>query len=114
MINRVKIEVLGSSYTIATPEDEEYVRALAREIDSELRQLLDQNPKMSPASALILCTMNRADQHKKSEVSADHMRTQLSEYLEDAARTRIELDDARREMERLKRQLKVYEERMVQ
>ena len=35
------------------------------------------------------------------------MRSQLSDYLEDAARARIELDDAKREMEKMRRQLEL-------
>ena len=37
--------------------------------------------------------------------NADRMRTQISEYLEDAAKARIELDEAKRELVRLRRQL---------
>jgi cell division protein ZapA (FtsZ GTPase activity inhibitor) len=106
-MNRIKIEVLGSTYTIATPEEEEYVLALAKDLDGQLRQLLAHNPKMSPVMGLILCAINSADLQKKSEGSADHLRRQLTEYLEDVARTRIELDDARRELDRLKRQLDI-------
>jgi cell division protein ZapA len=54
--------------------------------------------------ALVLCAINSADQQKKSENSADHLRGQLSEYLEDAARARMELEEARRELDRLRRQ----------
>ncbi|MEG2174183.1 MAG: cell division protein ZapA [Oscillospiraceae bacterium] len=111
MINRVKIEILGTSYTIATPEDDAYVRALARALDQKLSQTLEANPKMSPMSALLLCALDGADAYKKSEESADHMRSQLTDYLEDAAKARIELDDAKRELERLRRQLSLYQEK---
>ena len=105
MTNRVRIEILGAEYTIATPEEEEYVRRLAREIDAQVSQLLDNDSKLSPNAALILCALGYADSFYKSERSADHMRSQLSEYLEDAARARIELDDAKRELEKMRRQI---------
>lgn len=85
MTNRVKIEILGAEYTIATPEEEEYVRRLAREIDAQVSQLLDSDSKLSPNAALILTALSYADSFYKSEQSADHMRSQLSDYLEDAA-----------------------------
>ncbi len=107
MTNRVKIEILGAEYTIATPEEEEYVRRLAREIDAQVSQLLDSDSKLSPNAALILTALSYADSFYKSEQSADHMRSQLSDYLEDAARARIELDDAKREMEKMRRQLEL-------
>ena len=109
MVNRIKIEVLGTTYTITTPEEEQYVRALAKEVDSQVRQLVDQNPKMSPSAALIICALSSMDSYKKSEKSADHLRAQLSDYLEDATRARIELDDAKREVEKLRRQLALHQ-----
>ena len=54
-------------------------------------------------------TSNFEDAYKKSEASADHMRGQLTDYLEDAARARIELEESKREIERLTRQLELLE-----
>lgn len=48
-----------------------------------------------------------ANAYKKSEESADNMRTQLTDYLEDATLARIELDETKRENERLKRRLEM-------
>jgi len=104
MINRVKIEILGATYTVATPEEEEYVRALASEIDSQMKQLTDADPKLTPNAALVLCAMGYADMFHKSEQAADNMRAQITDYLDDASKARAELDDARREIARLKGQ----------
>ena len=103
MINRVKIEILGTAYTIATPESEEYVLSLAKEIDQQMKALIDADPKLSPNAALVLCTMGYADMFRKSEQAADNMRGQITDYLDDASRARAELDDARREIEKLRR-----------
>ena len=110
MINKVKIEILGTPYNISTPEDEQYVVALAKEVDHQVRQVIDQNPKMSPAAALIISALSSIDSCKKSEKSSDHLRAQLTDYLEDATRARIELDDAKREIEKLRRQLALHQE----
>ena len=42
-MNRVRIEVYGSRYVISTPEDESYVRGLAKSLDEQLRSLLENN-----------------------------------------------------------------------
>ncbi len=105
MINRVRIEVGASKYVIATPEKEEYVQQLAQELNSQISQLMESNDRMSLNDALVLCALNYVDAYKKSEASADHMRSQLTDYLEDAAKARIELDEARREIDRLSRRL---------
>ena len=98
MVNKVRIEIAGSRYVIATPEGEERVLSLGREIDAQVRQLMDGNDRVS---------LNYANAYKKSEESADNMRTQLTDYLEDATLARIELDETKRENERLKRRLEM-------
>ena len=107
MVNKVKIEIAGSRYVIATPEEEEKVLALGREIDSQVRQLMDGNDRVSLNDALVLCCLNYASAYKKSEESAGNMRTQLTDYLEDATLARIELDETKRENDRLKRRLEM-------
>ena len=89
MVNKVRIEIAGSRYVIATPEGEERVLSLGREIDAQVRQLMDGNDRVSLNDALVLCCLNYANAYKKSEESADNMRTQLTDYLEDAARARM-------------------------
>ena len=49
---------------------------------------MDSDRRLSPNAALILCAMGYADSLHKSEESADHLRSQLSEYLEEATRAR--------------------------
>lgn len=105
MVNRVKIEINGSKYVIATPEDEQKVLEIARELDSQVRQLLDSSDRMGLNDALVLCALNYADAYRKSEESSDNMRAQLTDYLEDATQARNELEEAKREITRLKKRL---------
>lgn len=109
MINRIKIKVLETTYTIASPESEEYVHALAAELDAQVRELMDVDEKLSPNAALILCAMGFADSFHKSEQSADHMRSQLTDYLEDAAKARSDLEESKHEIEKLRRQIQSAE-----
>ena len=87
--------------------DHHAAQTLRREIDAQVRQLMDGNDRVSLNDALVLCCLNYANAYKKSEESADNMRTQLTDYLEDATLARIELDETKRENERLKRRLEM-------
>lgn len=104
-VNRVKILIAGKEYFISTTEEPAYVQELASGIGRQLEALCRRNPSLSAQDALLLCCLGYADETFKAQKSADHLRTQLSEYLGDAARARIEADEARREIERLNRQL---------
>lgn len=105
IINRIKLKIGGMPYTISTTEPEEYVLELAAEIDRQLSAVLERNPALSLNDALILCMMDYADSRRKSEQNADHIREQLTGYLEDAARARMEADELRSEVNRLRKEL---------
>ncbi|MCI8622231.1 MAG: cell division protein ZapA [Provencibacterium sp.] len=105
IINKIRLKIGGMPYTISTTEPEEYVYELAAEIDKAVEAVLDRNPSLSLNDALVLCIMDYADSRRKSEQNADHIREQLTGYLEDAARARIEADELRSEAARLRREL---------
>ena len=104
-INSVRITVNGVNYTINTVEPEEYVQKLADELNGAVSEIRDKNSTISFNDIMVLCAINYIDAYKRSEENADRMRTQISEYLEDAAKARIELDEVRRENAHLRRQL---------
>ena len=54
---KVKIEVAGASYTIATTEQEGYVRDLAKEMSEDIDSLMVRNPSLSMNDALVLCSI---------------------------------------------------------
>lgn len=103
--SRVKIEVCGTRYNIASSEPEAYVKDLGKHLNAQISEMLANNSTMSVNDALILTLLNYMDSYKKAEANTDHMRSQLTEYLEDAARYRIEADEAKREITRLKQEL---------
>ena len=105
--NKIKIEIVGTKYYISTPEEEPYVLALAGEIDEKVQYLLENGKMMSVPDALVLVVMHYIDLYKKSEINADNLRSQLTGYLEDAARARIEVDELKHEILRLKSKLEL-------
>lgn len=103
--NSVKILINGVHYSISTAEPEEYVQGLAHELDEQIRSVSEKNASISFNDVIVLCAMNYIDAYKRSEENADRMRSQISEYLEDAAKARIELDEVKRENVQLRNRL---------
>ena len=104
-LNKVKIEVAGASYTIATYEQEGYVRDLAKEMSEDIDSLMVRNPSLSMNDALVLCSIAYLSEYKKEAANCDHIRSQLKEYLGDTARARMETDEANRRADRLGKEL---------
>ena len=111
MVNKVKIEVAGASYTIATSEQEGYVRDLAKEMSDDLDALMVRNPSLSMNDALVLCSIAYLSEYKKEAANCDHIRSQLKEYLGDTARARMETDEANRKADRLAREVEELKKR---
>ena len=108
--NKVRLSICGTEYVINTSEEPDYVKSIAYEIEMMIERMMEQNASMTLNDAYMLCVLSYADRYKKAEENADHIRSQLTEYLEDAARARVELDEAKRELERLRREFSAQQE----
>lgn len=105
MSNKVKISIAGSKYVINTPEEPEYVESLADEINNHIETFTENSGNLSINDALVLTVLNYADGFKKSEQNSDHLRSQLTDYLEDSNRYRNEAEEAKRELEQAKAEI---------
>lgn len=103
--NKVALKICGGSYTIVTEDDPDYVEGLGELIDKEMKSISNEVPSLSQTQCAILVALDQADACKKATASADNLRAQIKDYLEDSARARMEVDVARREIERLNREI---------
>ncbi len=103
--NRVRLSINGNDYFITTDDDVDYVADLGKELDETIRKLMKENSRLSITQAAILCALDYADFAKKAEISAENLRSQIQDYLEDAARARTDAEITRRESERLSKEL---------
>ena len=56
-------------------------------------------------AAAVLSALDYLDELEKSSASADNMRSQIKDYLEDAAKAKLEAEEAKKEIERLRREI---------
>lgn len=103
--NKIRLNISGAELAISTTDEPAYVHGLADEISAKISRLIKEAPHLSVTMAAMLTALDYCDSYKKSEESADHLRGQIKDYLEDSARARMEADVARREIERLNREI---------
>lgn len=101
----VNIKIAGSTYPIITEDDADYVEELAELIDKEMKMIAQESPTLSTTQCAVLVALDKSDACKKATATADNLRAQIKDYLEDSARSRMEVDVARREIERLNREI---------
>lgn len=103
--NRVKLTIGGAEYAIVTEDDIAYVTELGAELNAALENTMKENPRISTTQAAVLVALQYADEFKKANISSDNLRSQIKDYLDDAASAKSKADWARHEAENAKREL---------
>ncbi len=101
-LNKIKLNIAGGTYTINSMDPEEYILSIAKTLDEDMREVLEQSQSASVTAAAVLCAMTYLDKLEKSTKSADNMRLQIKEYLEEANKARFEAEKVKIELEKLK------------
>ncbi|MCL2031368.1 MAG: cell division protein ZapA [Oscillospiraceae bacterium] len=101
MKSKITVFVAGQEFSLRSEEDEGYVLRVAAQVDAQVRELMEDS-RLSLAGAAVLAALNAADRAQKAVDSADHLRHQVREYLEETQKLKGELADARREISRLR------------
>ena len=74
MVNKVRVNIAGTPYAIATTDSEKYIQTLAKKLDEDITKLLDGNENLSVTKAAVFCAMDYLDEYRKSTGSAENMR----------------------------------------
>lgn len=94
--NKIELTIAGLSIVVSTPEDEAFTRALAEEVDADIRNVMHANEGASVTSAALLCAIDYLFSQKRAEKSSANMRSQIKDYLAEAASAKLESEEERR------------------
>ena len=86
--NKIKLEICGSNYVIATTDTEEYVLSLAEKLDSDMTQMLASNPTASVTTAAVITAIGNHDESTAFPVNAVAAALILADKT-DVRRTRV-------------------------
>lgn len=104
--NKVRLTIGGLDYFITTDEDVAYMKNLGGELNEKMTELMDNYPRLSQVQAAVLCALEYADNLGQSKKTAENLKAQVQVYLEDASKAKIDAEMARREAERMTRDLR--------
>ena len=113
MVNKVRVNIAGTPYAIATTDSEKYIQSLAKKLDEDITKLLDDNANLSVTKAAVFCAMDYLDEYRKSAGNAENMRGQIQDYIADAARAKLAEDKAKAENEVLRREAAALREQLA-
>ena len=113
MVNKVRVTIAGAPYAIATTDTESYITSLAKKLDEDITKLLDDNGNLSLSKAAVFCAMDYLDEYRKGAGSAENMRSQIQDYIADAAKAKLAEDKVRAENEVLQRENAALREQLA-
>lgn len=111
-MNKVKLTIHGSNYVINTDEGVEYTEQLGKRIDERMNAIMKSSFFITATQAAILVALEMADELTKSEKAVENFRSQIKDYLEDAAKAKTERDYYKRELERYKTEAKFKDDQI--
>ena len=106
MGNVVKVNIAGVSYALKTEETAKFTKELAKEIDDKIKEVRKANPFISTNQIAVLVALEYGCNCKKAEKNTEELRSEMKNYLEDAAKAQSERDFYKRELERMKEEAK--------
>ena len=113
--NKVKVTIMGADYSILAEDDPRYVQLLGKELDTKMAGIMKVNSRLSVTQAAVLAALDYADESKKATATADRLREQIKDYLDDASAAKSKADLARHDSEKHKKEvegLKAENERL--
>ena len=112
--NKVRLSLFGTDYIITSDEEESYVRRIGDEVEKRITANMQQNTRISVLMSAVLPALDYCDEAKKANQSADNLRSQIKDYLEESAKARMEAGEARREIENMKREIQTLRMRLAE
>ncbi len=104
--NRVRLNICGVNYFICTDESVEQTEAFGAEIDKKMSEILRSSSFITANQAAVLVALDFASELSKAQESVENYRSQIKDYLEDAAKAKSERDYYKRELERYRTEAK--------
>ena len=100
MKNKITVSIAGQEYILVAEEDENYVHRCATLVDSQVREVME-GARLGRSDAAVLAAMNIADQFFREQETGENLRRQIKDGLDENARLKMELSEAKREIFKL-------------
>ena len=111
--NRIKLTICGCECALCSDDSENYIRSIGDEVQKSVDGILSQNERISITMAAVISALDFCDAAHKASASAENLRAQIKNYLEDSSHARMDAEESRRELERVKRENQTLRARLA-
>ncbi len=107
--SKVRLTICGADYVVNTTESDDYMQNLAARLNLDISEMMASSSTISLTAAAIMTALSYRDELEKASGSAENMRRQIKDYLEDAASAKMAAEELRRENSLLRNRLQEME-----
>lgn len=104
-MSSVTVRVNNKEYQLVGEEKEEYLHTIANYVDKKIKNIMENNPKLSTSEAAILTAMNLADELWKSGEYNEKLSDETEELKSKANNFEREISKLNEENEKLKHEI---------
>ena len=122
---RIRVDIMGRGYNLVSGENTDYVLKIAKTVDAKMRELRNENAKLTYDTAAVLTSLNFCDElfklidEKENEKVDDEIvnennriRSQLVQYSKELSRATGTIKKLERELDRIQKESLIREERV--
>ena len=96
-MNQIKVTIAEKEYTLLTEGEPILTQKIAAHVDAQISQLMAPG-RLALGDAAVLAALNITEEYFQEQESAENLRRQLKEYLDELTKLKLELSDAKREI----------------
>lgn len=100
MENHVVISICGEEYTFIAEESSPYMQKVGTYVSEKMAAVI-QKAHVGRTDAAVLTAVNIADELFKAQTTAEQLRSQFKEYVDELSRAKNEASELKRELFRL-------------
>lgn len=122
---RIRVDIMGRGFNLISGENTDYIVRVAKEVDFKMRELKEENPKLTYDTAAVLTSLNLCDElfslreekqneeeEKEIDDESNRIRSQLVEYSKELSRATNTIKKLERELDRIKKESREKEEKV--
>lgn len=110
--NKITITINNRDYTLVSADTKEHMEMVAEYIDKKIGEItFASGGSLTIQDTSILAAINVADDYFKSEETADNLRSQIKQYIDEASAASFKNSQLETEVARLKAEIRALKDR---
>lgn len=106
-MNVITIKINGIEYCLRGEEKEEYLRTVEKYVDKKIKNIIENNEKLSTADAAILTALNVADDMFKTGYENDELIDEIENYKKRERNLKDQFQNVKNEIEEIKKKSQI-------